>query len=201
MIAWRHPRCRDLDHQLLDRLEMFWQRKSIDVKWPESALPSLVERAAIRKLWIGASDIWRIDTFPDMAGFTSLRELTIGWFSLDRIPEQVFQISTLRQLTILNCPITCVTDRIARLRDLRRLVIRGGELKHVPNSILELRKLEYLDLANNQIARVDESILELKHLRYIGLHANWNCVVDDRVRARKSLRLFEPQQIPAQFAG
>ncbi|MEM9702607.1 MAG: hypothetical protein AAF907_09200, partial [Planctomycetota bacterium] len=90
---------------------------------------------------------------PDLTGFDSLRELTLGWFAFEQIPNEVFEITTLQTLVVLNCPITEVSDRIGQLSNLRALSIRGGDLRRIPNSVLELNRLSYLDLAKNQIAR------------------------------------------------
>ncbi|MDF2192092.1 tetratricopeptide repeat protein [Paraflavitalea sp. CAU 1676] len=117
--------------------------------------------------------------FPDeLAGFSSIKKLSLQHTKIKEIPAAVLQLPALEELNLTACKINKLPAGFAQLTTLRKLILTDCSFKQFPEEICSLPQLEVLCLnisrpqSTQQITAIPPSIKSLQCLRVLDLTGN-----------------------------
>jgi len=86
------------------------------------------------------------------------RVVYVGFYALglDRLPEEVGNLTALRELNIYSNQLTSIPGSIGNLTALQRLDLYGNKLKSISDSIGNLTALQRLDLYGNKLTSIPD---------------------------------------------
>lgn len=146
------------------------------------------------------------DVVEALTTCTLLRELTIDWYTLKSLPQDVDGLPHLESLSVLNSPVNEIPSFVLKSNKLKHLGFRQCDLAQIPEAIGNLRHLVLLDFWQNHIKGLPESIAFLRRLAFLRVGFNEieevpPCVGDLRALSTLDLRKNRICSLPESLEG
>eukprot|EP01111_Echinosteliopsis_oligospora_P018532 TRINITY_DN856_c0_g1_i2.p1 TRINITY_DN856_c0_g1~~TRINITY_DN856_c0_g1_i2.p1 ORF type:complete len:464 (-),score=95.95 TRINITY_DN856_c0_g1_i2:71-1462(-) len=103
---------------------------------------------------------------------TNLTLLNISFNLIDKVGNELQQLSSLTELNLKRNKISIFPTQILSLRNLTALNIGGNTLNYLPDEIDQLSKLEVLDISDNSFSALPANLFKLFNLRQLNLSKN-----------------------------
>lgn len=105
------------------------------------------------KLRVVKLDNNRISNFPKSIISESIKELSLSYNEIEKLPIEIGKLKSLRSLDLSFNNIKELPEEIGELKELRYLNLTGNQIQSVPRSFKNLTKLTDLKLAQNPLGR------------------------------------------------
>ena len=106
-------------------------------------------------------------------------DLSVGYWDiidnddkLNRILEEVFELTQLERLNLSGNSISEIPDTISKLTDLTELYLSRNRISEIPDIISKLTNLTWLNLDENRISEIPGTISKLTNLAWLNLDGN-----------------------------
>ena len=127
----------------------------------------------LKHLLISSHNTTKLTNTKILLKLENLEDLSLYLYSLETIPEEIWQLTNLKRLELYNWKIEYLPKEIGQLKRLERLSIAQGFLAtELPKEIGQLRKLRGLFLGGCKFEKLPEEIGSLINLTDINLRGN-----------------------------
>jgi len=117
-----------------------------------------------------------------------LEELTLRYFSDERLPDLFDQLPELARLTIMNVPVKELPPSLGALQALTELTLYDTQLERLPDSVCNLTALRRISIDSSQLSETPDGLFRLPALRSISLSGNRLASLPESVGANAILQ-------------
>ena len=144
-----------------------------------SSLPDLSQFQHLIELDIGGNKIEKIPN--EIFSMTTLESLNISSNSMWELPNSIVDLKLLKDLDISEIPITKLPTHFNRLNNLIKLNISNIEISGLPIDILSFKNLTHLTARKLKIQEIPKEIAILNNLEHLDFQSNQITIIPDEL--------------------